>query len=116
MTSASCIFCRIIRGEIKGDILDRDDHAIALRDIHPQAPVHVLIIPTRHIAYVKDADDADRDLLGRLVLMANRVAAREGLGERGYRLVINYGPDSQNSVPHLHVHVLGGRPMSSEMA
>ncbi len=107
---SDCLFCRIVSGEIPAAIVHRDDEIVAFRDIAPQAPVHVLIVPVRHVASVHEAQQADAGLLGRLLLAAKRIAEREGIGD-GYRLVTNHGADAGQSVLHLHVHLLGGRPM-----
>ena len=104
------IFEKIIARQIPADIVYEDDHVLAFRDIHPQAPVHVLVIPKRVILNVGAATDADRDLLGRLMLAAKAVAEKEGL-VNGYRVVTNTGPDGGQSVDHLHLHVLGKRQM-----
>jgi histidine triad (HIT) family protein len=106
----SCLFCRIIAGELPATIVYRDDDVIAFRDVHPQAPTHILVIPTRHIASVADAQDSDAALLGRLITVAKQIAQTEKLGA-GYRLVINTGMQAGQSVFHLHVHLLGGRAM-----
>lgn len=105
------LFERIAAGEIPADIVRKDDEILAIRDINPQAPVHILIIPRRVIPRIGDATDADAALLGRLLLAAREIAEEQGLGETGYRLVLNNGPDAGESVPHLHLHLLGGRPM-----
>lgn len=105
------IFTRIIRGEIPADIVYRDDEAVAFRDLNPQAPVHVLIVPRRPLAGLQEAGEADAGLLGHLMHVAARVAVQEGLGDGGYRCVINAGRDGGQEVPHLHIHLLGGRPM-----
>jgi histidine triad (HIT) family protein len=107
---SDCLFCRIVSGEIQAKIVHRDDEIVAFRDIAPQAPVHVLIVPVRHLASVHEAQEADAALLGRLLLAAARIAEREGIGG-GYRLVTNRGADAGQSVLHLHVHLLGGRPL-----
>ncbi len=106
-----CLFCKIAAGDIPCDVVHEDDEMIAFRDISPQAPVHVLIIPRRHIASMTDLTDADVGLLGRLQVTAAGVAADLGLAESGYRCVINCGQDGCQSVPHLHVHLLGGRAL-----
>lgn len=106
------IFARIIAGEIPADKVYEDEHVIAFRDIHPVAPVHVLVVPREPLVSVADADPAHALLLGRVMLAAAEVARRLGLEEGGYRLVTNIGADGGQSVPHLHVHVLGGRQMS----
>jgi histidine triad (HIT) family protein len=104
----SCIFCRIAGGGTATPFIYQDDDVVAFRDIQPQAPVHVLVVPRRHLASLNDV--ADEGLLGRLVAAARRAAANAGLEQ--YRLVINTGADAGQSVPHLHLHVLGGRVMA----
>lgn len=109
---ADCIFCRIATGEIPATIVKRTPEAVAFRDLTPQAPTHVLIIPTRHLAAVRDARDAaDASALGRLLQFAAEVATELGLDEGGYRLVTNTGKHGGQSVFHLHFHLLGGRPL-----
>jgi len=107
----SCLFCKIVAKEIPATVVTENDDAIAFRDIHPAAPTHVLVIPKKHIASVAEMSDGDAALLGRLVLFASEVAKNEGLGESGFRLVSNTGPNAGQSVFHLHWHVLGGRAM-----
>lgn len=105
------IFERIAAGEIPADIVRNDEDVLAIRDINPQAPVHILVIPQRVIPRIGEARDDDGALLGKLLLAARDIARQEGLDKTGYRLVINHGPHAGESVPHLHVHLLGGRPM-----
>jgi histidine triad (HIT) family protein len=105
------LFSRIIDGELPGDFVHSDDLCVVLRDIQPQAPTHLLVIPRKPLPGVQDAEAADLELLGHLLLTARRVADREGLGQ-GYRVVINAGEHGCQSVPHLHIHVLGGRKLS----
>ena len=105
------LFERIAAGEIPADIVRKDDDVLAIRDINPQAPVHILVIPRQVIPRIGQARDNDAALLGRLLLAARDIAKQEGLDETGYRLVINHGPHAGESVPHLHVHLLGGRPL-----
>ncbi len=107
-----CVFCRIAQGELGSDRVMEDDEVVAFRDLNPQAPTHVLVIPKRHIASLDVADEGDSDLLGRLLLAAKRVAAQEGLSDSGYRVVVNHGADGGQTVYHLHVHVLGGRGLT----
>lgn len=109
-----CLFCRIVAGEIPADIVAEDEHTVAFRDIAPQAPTHVLVIPRRHITNAAEVRAEDAEVVGALLLAAQQVAHIEGIGDvdRGFRLVMNVGPDAFNSVPHLHLHVLGGRSMS----
>ena len=106
------IFEKIIAREIPSDIVYEDDLVLAFRDIKPQAPVHVLIVPKKSIPRIAEATAEDHRLLGHLLLKAAAVAAQLGLTATGYRLVINNGPDGGESVPHLHCHILGGRAMS----
>ena len=110
--SADCLFCKFGRGEIPVGIVLQEERWLAFDDIQPQAPVHTLLIPRRHIATLDDAGEDDRELLGELLAAAPRVAAAKGLGARGYRTVINCRAEAGQSVFHLHVHVLGGRPMT----
>ena len=110
---ADCLFCKIVRGEIPGKIVKRSEEALAFRDIDPRAPVHVLVIPTRHVAAVRDAKGAEGErLLGRLLAFAAEVASDEGLDRDGYRIVLNTGRGAGQSVFHVHAHLLGGRSMS----
>jgi len=106
------IFEKIIRREIPAEIVWEDDEAIAFRDVNPQAPVHVLIVPKRVVRRLADVTPADEALLGRLLLAARAVAEKLDLQTSGYRVVINSGPDAGESVPHLHVHVLGKRALA----
>lgn len=110
--SNDCIFCKIAAGEMGGPPLYRDDEVTAFRDINPQAPVHILIVPNRHIESVSAAGEDDEALLGKLLLVAAQLANAEGIAESGYRLVLNTGPQAGQSVPHVHAHLLGGRPMA----
>ncbi|HET6229744.1 MAG TPA: histidine triad nucleotide-binding protein [Longimicrobiaceae bacterium] len=106
------IFSRIIDGEIPGKFVYQDEHVVAIRDINPAAPVHVLVIPRKPIPSLQELGDEDVDIAGRLLLAAAEVARLEGLGERGYRVIINTGDEGGQTVPHLHLHVLGGRQMT----
>lgn len=106
------VFEKIIDREIPATIVYEDDLVVAFRDIHAQAPVHVLIVTRRNIARIAEAGPDDHKLLGHLLLKAAEVAAKLGLAKSGYRLVINNGPDGGETVPHLHCHILGGRPMA----
>jgi histidine triad (HIT) family protein len=112
MSEKSCLFCRIIAGEIPGDLLHQDDYCVVLRDINPQAPLHALVIPREHLESLDDASQKDETLLGHLLRIAARVANDQGQAETGYRTVINTGAGAGQSVVHLHVHVLAGRPMN----
>lgn len=112
MSESGCLFCRIVAGEIPADFIHRDDRSVVIRDINPQAPTHLLVIPQEHIESLNDASQKDDALLGYLLRVAARVANAAGLAEGGYRTVINNGAGAGQSVFHLHVHVLGGRPMN----
>ncbi len=105
------LFERIATGEIPANIVRQDDDILAIHDINPQAPVHILIIPRRVIPRLDLAEKTDAAILGKLLLTAREIAAEKELDKTGYRIVINNGPDAGESVPHLHVHLLGGRPM-----
>ncbi len=107
---SDCLFCRIAAGEIPATRVGESTGAIAFRDIDPQAPTHVLVIPRRHVGSAAELGPGDAPLLAELFELATRVA-REARLESGYRIVTNVGPDAGQSVPHLHLHVLGGRPM-----
>jgi histidine triad (HIT) family protein len=108
---ADCLFCSIVAGDVPATIVYRDDRTVAFRDIHPQAPTHVLVVPVRHIVNAGTVVAEDADDVAALLLAAQAVAEAEGIAgaDRGYRLVFNVGPDAMNSVDHLHLHVLGGR-------
>ena len=103
------IFSKIIRGEISADVVHEDDRSMAFRDINPQAPVHILIIPKEPLPGIQDVGEAEESLLGHLLVVARQVAAAEGLTESGFRCVINAGADGGQTVDHLHIHLLGGR-------
>ena len=103
-----CIFCKIAAGELGTTFVAETEHVVAFDDISPQAPTHVLVVPKRHVASVRDLDRADAALWGEMLHVANEVAATKGIADSGYRLVANTGPDSGQEVHHLHVHVLGG--------
>ena len=104
----SCIFCRIVRGEAPARIVYQDEDVTAFHDRNPRAPTHILIVPNRHIVGVAQVEPEDAELLGKLFIVARRVAEQENLAQ-GYRLVVNNGPWAGQSVFHLHVHLLGGR-------
>ncbi len=107
---ADCLFCKLVAGEIPARIVKRTPDLVAFHDVDAKAPVHVLVIPTRHVAAVRDAVGTDGEaLLGKLLAFSAEVAAELGLDARGYRIVTNTGPDAGQSVDHLHLHVLGGR-------
>jgi histidine triad (HIT) family protein len=109
-TNDDCIFCKISRGEIPSKHIYDDAEIFAFEDIHPQAPTHLLICPREHLVSLNDAEDGDAAMLGKIMLVAKRLAAGRGISS-GYRVVINNGTEAGQSVDHLHVHVLGGRAM-----
>jgi histidine triad (HIT) family protein len=102
-----CLFCRIVRGEIPAKLVAENEHCVAFRDINPQAPTHVLVVPREHVASLNEATDPA--VVGRLALFAAEIARREGIAERGYRTVFNTNADAGQTVFHLHLHLLGGR-------
>jgi histidine triad (HIT) family protein len=110
--AAGCVFCGISRGDIPARIVLEDEDFAAFRDLNPQAPVHVLVVPRKHVGSTGDLGPEDAELTGRLVLAADAVARKLGIASSGYRVVINTGEDGGQTVPHLHLHVLGGRPLS----
>jgi histidine triad (HIT) family protein len=105
------LFTRIMDGEIPGEFVYQDEDLIAIRDVNPAAPVHILVIPRRPIPSLAELEERDWELAGRLMLAVSRIAREEGL-ENGYRVVINTGKEGGQTVPHLHIHVLGGRPLT----
>lgn len=109
---SDCLFCKIATGEVPAETVRKSDRWVAFRDINPQAPTHVLIIPRDHIATLNDVDEGQRDLLGELLLAAKEIAAEAGIAETGYRTVLNCNPGAGQSVFHIHVHLLGGRELS----
>jgi histidine triad (HIT) family protein len=109
--SADCLFCRIAAGEIPATKVHEDGVVLAIRDVNPQAPVHLLLMPVAHVASAADLGEADGELLGRLFAVASDLARKEGL-HGGWRLVTNVGPDAGQSVDHLHLHLLGGRRLT----
>ena len=104
-----CLFCGVIDGRVKGDIIYRDDSVVAFRDILPRAPVHVLIVPRKHIAMVTDIEPGDWGVIGNIFRVATQLARQEGIAESGFRIVVNCGENAGQSVFHLHYHLLGGR-------
>ena len=117
MTSPTdCVFCKIVAGKIPADIVYRDRTVIAFRDIHPEAPVHLLIIPRRHIASLADLAEGQTAIIGRMAGVANRLAREQGIAASGYRIVINCGKEGGQLVPHLHMHLLGGRQLGGQLA
>lgn len=106
-----CLFCRIIGKEISSEIIWEDEEAIAIRDIQPQAPVHILLIPKRHIPGITQLSEEDKSLIGHIHLVATKIAKEQSVSQCGFRLVTNSGPDAGQAVNHLHFHLLGGRKL-----
>jgi len=111
--SADCIFCKIVAGQIPADLVHSDDSVIAFDDLNPVAPTHVLVVPREHVAALADTGDASGALLGQLLRVASKVAVERGIAGRGYRLVINQGPEAGQVIDHLHLHLIGGRVMGA---
>ena len=109
---ADCPFCKMVKREIEPDVVYEDDQVLAFRDINPQAPLHVLVIPKAHIATLNDLTPEHENLVGRMFLAAQQVARQEGVDARGYRTVMNCNAEAGQSVYHIHLHVLAGRPMA----
>jgi histidine triad (HIT) family protein len=107
----TCPFCRIASRELPGKIVYEDDQSVAFEDINPKAPVHILIVPRRHLPTLLDANQGDDQMLGHLLLVANTIARQKGIAERGFRLVLNCNSEGGQAVFHLHLHLLGGRPL-----
>jgi histidine triad (HIT) family protein len=110
--NSDCVFCRLVRKEMRGDLVYQDDRVTAFRDIRPQAPTHILVVPNVHISSMNQVQPEHAEMLSRLFLVAKQLAHQEALDEGGYRLVINTGPQGGQTVDHLHVHLLGGRRMT----
>jgi len=110
--TTDCLFCKIRDGQIPAAVTHRDDHVFAFKDIAPKAPFHQLVVPLRHVARLADAGPADAVLLGRLMLAGARLAREAGYGESGFRVVMNSGEEAGQTVLHLHLHVLAGRPLT----
>jgi len=108
----NCLFCKIVQGEIPANVVFEDAEIMAFRDVNPQAPTHMLVIPKVHISTINDTDTKDELLLGRMVLAAKKLAASEGFDDAGYRLVFNVNSDGGQTVHHIHLHILGGRRMA----
>ncbi|KTD70938.1 MULTISPECIES: histidine triad nucleotide-binding protein [Legionella] len=107
-----CLFCKIAQGAIPASVVFEDSEIMAFRDLNPQAPQHLLIIPKQHIATLNDASDENQALLGKMILGAKKIAQAEGISDAGYRLVFNINPDGGQTVYHIHLHLLGGRHMT----
>lgn len=109
---SDCLFCGIVEKKIKGDVLYEDNSVVAFKDINPKAPVHILIIPRKHIATLADLGRADEEIVGHIFVVAAKLAQEQGVAQKGFRIVVNAGPDAGQTVYHLHFHLLGGRHLS----
>lgn len=110
----SCLFCKIIAGEIPSEMVYKDKEVVVFKDIKPAAPVHLMVVPVKHIVSLATMKDTDTLVVGKMAAVANKVANEQGLAKRGYRLVINSGPDAGQVIQHLHMHLLGGRTLAWE--
>ncbi len=110
-----CIFCKIVSGEMDATIVYKDEQVTAFRDIHPVAPTHILVVPNRHLASTNEVTEQDEQLLGHMLAVVKPIAEQEGIAESGYRLIINTGPDANQVVYHLHLHIIGGQHMRHPM-
>jgi histidine triad (HIT) family protein len=110
-----CIFCRIVAGEVPSEIVYQDEDFLAFRDIVPKAPTHIVIIPKTHITSVAELTEEQQLIAGRLIIVARNLAEKEGIARKGYRLVINCGSEGGQVVPHLHLHLIGGRQMDARL-
>ena len=115
MQDPNCIFCKIVAGEIPSSKVYEDDWILAFNDINPAAPVHILIIPKKHIANINHLQSEDEPIAGRMLTATKEIAKKIEIAEDGYRLIINTGPNGHQEVPHLHLHLLGGHPMQHPM-
>ena len=113
--SEDCIFCKIAAGEAPANIVHEEKEFVAFRDILPQAPIHILVIPRTHITSSADLTEGQEELAGRLMTIAKSLAEKEGIADRGYRLVVNCGSEGGQQVPHLHLHLIGGRKLSGSL-
>ena len=112
---SDCLFCKIINKEISSDLVHQDDLVTVFKDINPAAPVHLLIVPNKHIPSVIEMDQVDEEVMGKLFFTAKKVAEELGINRSGYRLIVNNGPDGRQEIHHLHMHLLGGGKMQHPM-
>lgn len=115
MQTTDCLFCKIIAGEIPSESVYQDDLVMAFRDIHPVAPIHILIVPIKHIRDNNDFTPEDEPIIGRMFSIVKQLAAQEGIAEDGYRLIMNTGKNGRQEVPHMHLHLIGGQPMKHKI-
>jgi len=111
----ACVFCRIVAGKVPADIVYQDKDFVAFRDAMPKAPTHILIIPRMHIASLAELSEGQQNIAGGLIMVARNLAEKEGIAEKGYRLIINNGPEGGQVVPHLHLHLIGGKKLGDRL-
>ena len=111
----NCIFCKIIKKEIPSNIVYEDNEILAFRDINPVAPVHILVIPKKHLASLVDLKEEDELLIGKIYTVINKIAEQEGIAEKGFRVIVNCGEDGGQEVKHLHFHILGGKKLGTKI-
>ncbi len=111
----NCLFCKIIKGEIPAEIIWQNDEIFAFKDIHPLAPVHILIIPKKHISSVIELQDSDEKLMGKMIMAAKMLAEKQGIAKNGYKLLFRVGSHGGQEVPHIHLHLLGGAKLSENI-
>jgi histidine triad (HIT) family protein len=107
----ACLFCKIANGEIESEIAYTDDQVVAFEDVNPQAPVHTLVIPKKHISTVNDLNESDNELMGHMLSIGKKLAKEKGISDKGYRMILNTNREAGQSVFHIHLHLMGGRPM-----
>lgn len=112
---AECIFCKIVRGEVDSEKVYADEQVTAFHDINPVAPVHLLLVPNKHIETVQDMEKGDQELLGYMFSVVKKLAEEFEISQSGYRLIMNNGPDAHQEVPHMHLHIIGGQKMKHPM-
>lgn len=110
-----CVFCKIIKGEIPSEKVYEDEEILAFRDVHPAAPIHILVIPKRHIAMLTDLTSEDEAMVGKIYTTINKIAKQEGFEKQGYRVITNCGKDSGQEVMHIHFHILGGKKLGDKI-
>jgi histidine triad (HIT) family protein len=109
------VFCKIIKGELKSDVVYKDDDFWVIKDINPNAPIHLLIIPVKHFESIANIQESDSEMMGKIFTVAHKVAKEIGIADRGYRLIVNEGSDGGKLVPHFHMHLLGGKKLGSKL-
>jgi len=109
-----CVFCKIVKKELPSDILYEDERFLVFKDINPKAPIHVLIIPKKHIPSLAEVEEADKEIIGEMFLLAKKIAKEQGIADRGYRLIFNVGKEAGQTIPHLHLHLMGGKKLPFE--